>query len=84
MISQSDLMMIVFAFLIGYLDDIYGPQAYYYKDYIVIVDEKYQCPKHCGVNHIHSVYFGDDIGGMVVEKCQLGKKYKVKKKKQKK
>ena len=41
MISQSDLIMVGLAFLIGYLDDIYGPQPYHYKNQIVIVDKKY-------------------------------------------
>ena len=81
MISQSDLIMIGLAFLIGYLDDIYGPQAYHYKDKIVIVDKKYQCPKHCDVHHNHSVYFVEESNGMVIDKDKLGKKYKEKKKK---
>ena len=83
MISQSDLIMVGLAFLIGYLDDIYGPQPYHYKNQIVIVDKKYQCPKHCGVNHNHSVYFGSESNGMVIDKNQLGKRFKEKKNRQK-
>ena len=81
MISQSDLIMVVLAFLIGYIDDATGPQPHHYKDTIVVVDKKYQCPKYCGVNHHHSVYFEDQSNGMVVDKDELGKKYKPPKKK---
>ena len=84
MISQSDLIMVGLAFLIGYLDDIYGPQPYHYKNEIVIVDKNYQCPKHCGVNHNHSVYYNSHENGMVIDKNQLGKKFKEKKIRQKK
>ncbi len=81
MISQSDLIMIGLAFLIGYIDDVTGPQTHHYKDTIVVVDKKYQCPKYCGVNHHHSVYFENQSNGMVVDKDELGKKYKPPKKK---
>ena len=82
MLSQSDLIMLGIAFLIGYLDDLYGPQAYYYEDVIVIVDKKYQCPTYCGVNHSHSVYYSDSTGvvGMTIDKSKLGKKFKPSKK----
>ena len=81
MISQSDLIMLGIAFLIGYLDDIYGPQAYHYEDGIVIVDRKYQCPGYCGVNHSHSVYYEDSTGvSMTIDKSKLGKKFKPPKK----
>ena len=46
-----------------------------------MVDKKYQCPKHCAVNHNHSVYFENESNGMIIDKNKLGKKYKVKKKK---
>ena len=82
MISESDLIMIVLAFTIGYIDDVTGPQPYHYQDTIVIVDKKYQCPKHCAVHHNHSVYF--EGPGMIVDKNQLGKKYKEKKSRRKK
>ena len=81
MISQADLVMIGIAFLIGYLDDIYGPQAYHYQDEVVIVDRKYQCPVYCGVNHSHSVYYEEEnITGMTIDKSKLGKKFKPSKK----
>ena len=84
MISQSDLIMVGLAFLIGYLDDIYGPQPYHYENEIVIVDRKYQCPTYCGVDHNHSVYFEGETNGMVVDKTKLGKKFKEKKSRKKK
>jgi len=73
---------IVFALLLGYIDDVITPQAYHYQDTIVIVDKKYQCPKHCAVHHQHSVYY--DGYGMTIDKNQLGKKYKKKKSRKKK
>ena len=72
------------AFLIGYIDDVSGPQPYYYQDEIVIVDKNYQCPKSCGVNHNHSVYYKSLTNGIVIEKNLLGEKYKVKKTRRKK
>ena len=74
--------MIALAFLIGYVDDATGPQPHHYKDTIVVVDKKYQCPKHCAVDHYHSVFY--DSYGMTIDKNQLGKKYKEKKIKKKK
>ena len=84
MITQSDLILVGLAFLIGYLNDTYGPQPYHYKNEIVIVDKNYQCPKNCGVNHNHSVYYNSHENGMVIDKNQLGKKFKEKKIRQKK
>ena len=84
MITQSDLILVGLAFLIGYLDDIYGPQPYYYKNQIVIVDRKYQCPTYCNVNHKHHVYFEGDSTQMVIDKNHLGKKFKEKKSRRKK
>ena len=84
MLSQSDLIMLGIAFLIGYLDDLYGPQAYHYEDEIVIVDKKYQCPTYCGVNHNHSVYFNSHTNGIVIDKSLLGKKINKKKSHRKK
>ena len=81
MVSQADLIMIAIAFAIGYIDDITGPQPHHHKGTVVIVDKKYQCPTYCGVNHHHSVYFKDQSNGMVVEKSELGKRYKPPKKK---
>jgi hypothetical protein len=81
MISTSDLILIGLCFLIGFINDSIGPTAYHYDNKIVIVDKNYQCPKKCGVNHNHSVYFEEESSGMVVDKDKLGKKYKEKKKK---
>ena len=83
MITQSDLILVGLAFLIGYLNDTIGPQPYHYENQIVIVDKKYQCPKHCAVNHNHSVYFKGESNGMIVDENQLGKKYKEKKSRKK-
>ena len=84
MISQSDLIMVGLAFLIGYIDDINSPKPYHYKNQVVIVDRKYQCPVYCGVNHSHSVYYeeGSDSTsvGMTIDKSKLGKKFKPSKK----
>ena len=84
MITQSDLILVGLAFLIGYLNDTYGPQPYHYKNKIVIVDKNYQCPKNCGVNHNHSVYYKSLTNGIVIDKNQLGEKFKEKKIRQKK
>ncbi len=84
MISQSDLIMIALAFTIGYIDDVTGPQKHHYQDTIVVVDKKYQCPKHCAVHHHHSVYYAPESQGMVVDKEKLGEKYKEPKKKRRK
>ena len=74
--------MVLLAFAIGYIDDVTGPQPYHYEDTVVIVDKKYQCPKHCKVSHYHSVFY--DGYGMIIDKNQLGKKVKKKKKSRKK
>ena len=79
MITESDLIMLVLACLIGYIDDINSPQAYHYENQIVMVDKKYQCPTYCGVNHNHFVYFEGKSTGIVIEKSLLGKKVKQKK-----
>tara|TARA_Y100000593_G_C4078506_1_gene222725 strand:- start:234 stop:488 length:255 start_codon:yes stop_codon:yes gene_type:complete len=84
MISQSDLILVGLAFLIGYLNDTLGPQPYHYGDKIVIVDKKYQCPTYCDVHHNHSVYFKSDSNRMVIDEKKLGKRYKIKKNKKKK
>ncbi len=81
MISQSDLVMIALAFTIGWINNNTGPQPYHYQDTIVVVDKKYQCPKHCAINHHHSVYYAPDSQGMIINKEQLGEKYKEPKKK---
>ena len=79
MITESDLIMVALAFLIGFIDDYYKPKAYHYKNQVVIVYEKYQCPTYCGVDHNHYVYFEGESIGMVIDKNQLGKRYKEKK-----
>ena len=73
-----DLTTILLALAIGYIDDIIVTGTkYYYQDTIVEVNKKYQCPKYCNVEHHHSVYFEGD--GIIIDKNQLGKKYKKKK-----
>jgi len=84
MISQSDLIMVVLAFAIGYIDDATGPRLYHYEGSIVNVYKKYQCPKYCEINHPHFVYFNSHTNGIVIEKSLLGKKIKTKKPKRKK
>ena len=74
--------MVILAFSIGWIGDNTGPQPYHYQDTIVIVNKKYQCPKHCAVHHNHSVYF--EGTGMVIDKSDLGKKVKKKKSRRKK
>ena len=74
--------MIALAFTIGWIGDNTGPQPYHYQDTIVVVDKKYQCPKHCKVSHYHSVFY--EGYGMIIDKNQLGEKYKEKKKSKKK
>ena len=84
MISTGDLALVGLCFLIGFLNDIYGPQPYHYKNKIVIVDRKYQCPVYCDVNHNHHVYFKTDTFRMKIDKKLLGKKLKQKKSRRKK
>ena len=76
--GNENLTTILLALAIGYIDDIIVTGTkYYYQDTIVEVNKKYQCPKYCNVEHHHSVYFEGD--GMIIDKNQLGKKYKKKK-----
>ena len=53
-----------------------------------MVDKKYQCPSHCGVKHIHYVYFRDselmDQSKMCIDRHKLGKRFKEKRKKKNK
>ena len=78
-----DWVSIILALAIGYIDDIIVTGTkYYYQDTVVEVNKKYQCPKYCNVEHHHSVYFEGD--GMIIDKNQLGKKYKKKKSRKKK
>ena len=80
MISSSDIVMVILAFLIGYIDDINKPQPYYYGHEIIMLNKGYQCPTHCGVDHRHHVYFHSETGGMVIDEKFLGKKVKENKK----
>ena len=67
------------AFTIGYIQNNTGPQEYEYKNYIVVVDKKYQCPKHCAVNHNHHVHYDKNITKnhkMHINKSDLGSKIK--------
>ena len=73
------IITIGIAFLIGFINDRVGPQEYYYKNSIVNVYGKYQCPKWCDINHHHYVHYDSTLvqnGGMVIDKSSLGKKYK--------
>ena len=84
MISESDLIILVFAFLFGFISERIGPQKYHYNDEIVVVYDKYQCPTHCAVNHSHYVYYDKNItknDKMYINKCDLGTKIKKNKKK---
>ena len=72
----------VLALFIGFISNEKGVQKYHYKNQIVEINKKYQCPKHCSVHHHHSVYF--DGSGMIIDKNQLGKKVKKKKSRRKK
>tara|TARA_R100001594_G_C4035877_1_gene262186 strand:+ start:1422 stop:1640 length:219 start_codon:yes stop_codon:yes gene_type:complete len=72
--------MVALAFLIGYIQNNTGPQEYEYQNEIVVVDKKYQCPKHCAVNHEHHVYFNSDTNGIIINQDELGKKIKSRKK----
>ena len=83
MISTSDLIVVGLAFLIGFISDANSPQPYHYKNQIVIVDKKYQCPTYCKAKHSHHVYFYGDSFQMIIDKNQLGKKVKKKKSRKK-
>tara|TARA_Y100001963_G_C6623066_1_gene372696 strand:- start:102 stop:398 length:297 start_codon:yes stop_codon:yes gene_type:complete len=78
------IIVLIIAFGIGYIDDVTGPQTYYYKDTIVTVYEKYQCPTYCAIDHHHYVSIDSiNTNGMYVCESELGKKYKEEKKKAK-
>jgi hypothetical protein len=46
------------------------------------VNEGYQCPSHCAIDHHHSVYFTGK--GMIIDENQLGSRYREKKNHRKK
>ena len=78
------IITIGLAFLIGFIKDAVEPKMYHYKNSIVTVHKKYQCPKWCAVEHYHFVHYDSTLvqkGGMVVEKSLLGDEYKPPKKK---
>ena len=82
--GNGDLILLALAFLIGYIQNEAGPQKYYYDNgqIIVEVNEGYQCPTHCAIDHHHSVYFTGK--GMIIDEEQLGSRYREKKNHRKK
>ena len=78
-ISET-IIVIGIAFTIGFINDKIKPKMYHYKNSIVTVYKKYQCPKRCAVNHHHYVHFDSSVvhnDGMVINKSMLGKEYKI-------
>ena len=69
------LIIIGIAVVVGFVSDRTGPQEYYYEGGIVSVYKKYQCPKHCQVDHFHYVYFDSTLKGMYINKSKIGKRY---------
>ena len=80
---ETTILQIVLAFLIGFINDSTKPKLYHYKNQIVVVYKKYQCPTYCAVDHHHYVYFKGESIGMIVDKNQLGKRVKEKKNRKK-
>ena len=83
MFTESDLIILVFAFLFGFISERTGPQTYEYKDGFVVIDNRYQCPTYCAVNHNHFVQFKKSGPGfdeknnkMYINKDDLGAKIK--------
>jgi len=75
----NTLITIGIAFLIGFVNDKTKPKMYHYKDSIVTVYKKYQCPKYCKVNHYHYVHYDSTIvhdDGMIIDKEFLEEEYK--------
>ena len=73
------LILIGIFSVIGIVNEKTKPQEYYYENGIVTVYKKYQCPKHCQVDHFHYVYFDSLIvepGQMLIDKEKIGEKYK--------
>ena len=78
-VTLETLIIIGIAAVIGFVNEKTKPQEYYYKDGIVTVYKKYQCPNYCQVDHFHYVYFDSlmvNKGGMCIDKEKLGEKYK--------
>ena len=78
--GNEDLIILILAFTIGYIQNNTGPQEYEYQNEIVVVDKNYQCPTYCAVNHHHKVYFNSETGGMIIDEDTLGEKIKSRKK----
>ena len=73
------IIVIGIAFLIGFVNDKTKPKMYHYKDGIVTVYKKYQCPKYCEVNHYHYVHYDSTIvhdDGMILDEKFLEEEYK--------
>ena len=73
------LIIIGIASVIGLVNEKTKPREYYYKNGIVTVYKKYQCPNYCQVDHFHYVYFDSIVvesGQMLIDKEKLGKEYK--------
>ena len=75
------LIIIGIAVTIGFVNDKTKPQEYYYKNGIVTVYKKYQCPIYCEADHFHYVYFDSTLVGMYINKSKIGKRYNPPKKK---
>ena len=83
MISDSDLIILVFAFLFGFISERTGPQTYEYKDELVVIGSGYQCPTYCAIRHNHHVQLNksglnlnEKNNKMYVNECDLGAKIK--------
>ena len=78
--GNEDLIILILAFTLGYIQNNTGPQEYEYQNEIVVVDKNYQCPTYCAVNHNHKVYFNSETGGIIINEEELGEKIKSRKK----
>ena len=77
------IVIIGICFTIGFVNEKTKPQKLYYKNKIVTVYKKYQCPTYCETDHYHYVYFDSTIveyGKMYIDKSKIGKRYKSNKK----
>ena len=73
------ILILGVASVIGIVNDRTKPTEYYYEDGVVTVYKKYQCPKNCGINHFHYVYYDSVLVGeynMYIDKNKLGEKLK--------
>ena len=76
-------VIIVIAFLIGFINEKTKPQKHYYENRIVTVYKKYQCPNYCEVDHYHYVYYDRTVvehGQMYIDSSKIGERYKSPKK----